>query len=551
MNRLARGVTVAWLLSAPQGHAAQAPDAGQTLRQLQPPAPLTAPAPTLERPAPPPTATSDEARLEVSRIRIVGNRELATEELRPLVAGLEGGARTLTELQEAAARITQHYRERGYPVARAFIPEQDVVDGLVTVQIAEGRVDRVRQENASRVTDAIGARHLGAVKVGDVVRSSTIDRAVLLLGDLPGVGGARAALQPGAGAGTSELLVALDEAPAVSGYVNVDTYGNRYTGQRRAGATVLLNSPLGYGDQVTLSRLVSDGGLEYSRAAYQAPVGGDGLRLGGAYASTGYRLGRDFSTLIANGNATSTSAYAWYPVLRTPERNVYASVTREHKTLHDAVESTATLTDKRVRLTNFALAANARDGIGGGGITSAEVALVVGRLDIDSPVARAIDDVSVGTRGGFTRMAYAASRLQRLGTRDVLWASVSGQSAAMNLDSSEKFTLGGPYGVRAFPQGEASGDSGYVATVEWRRDLGARTQSFLFYDHGQVAANRYPVSSTVNHRALAGGGAGLNLAVERYTVRMTAAWRTRGTATTIPSGAAYQPQLWLLAGRAF
>src|SRR5690606_16699070 len=48
---------------------------------------------------------------------------------------------TLAELDQAAASITAYYRNHGYTVARAFIPAQRIVDGLVTIQIIEGRLE--------------------------------------------------------------------------------------------------------------------------------------------------------------------------------------------------------------------------------------------------------------------------------------------------------------------------------------------------------------------------------------------------------------------------
>jgi hypothetical protein len=69
---------------------------------------------------------------------------------------------------------------------------------------------------------------------------------------------------------------------------------------------------------------------------------------------------------------------------------------------------------------------------------------------------------------------------------------VSGQTASKNLDSSEKFSLGGINGVRAYPQGEASGDEGYRGTVELRHNVMPNVQATVFYDWGKVTINRNP-----------------------------------------------------------
>lgn len=81
-------------------------------------------------------------------------------------------------------------------------------------------------------------------------------------------------------------------------------------------------------------------------------------------------------------------------------------------------------------------------------------------------------------------------RLQRLTDRISLYGQVQGQWSDGNLDSSEKISLGGAYGVRAYPEGEAQGDQGYVANVELRYALTEIAQLFTFVDHGEVLLNK-------------------------------------------------------------
>ena len=47
---------------------------------------------------------------------------------------------TLTEVKKAADAVTAYYRNKGYPLAIAIVPTQRVDDGLVIVEVIEGRV---------------------------------------------------------------------------------------------------------------------------------------------------------------------------------------------------------------------------------------------------------------------------------------------------------------------------------------------------------------------------------------------------------------------------
>ena len=90
-----------------------------------------------------------------------------------------------------------------------------------------------------------------------------------------------------------------------------------------------------------------------------------------------------------------------------------------------------------------------------------------------------------------------------------LYASITGQLASKNLDVSEKMELGGMYAVRAYPEGEAYADEGYVVNLELRKQMTRELQLVGFVDSGTVKANRNPWAAGSNRRTLSGAGVGL------------------------------------------
>jgi hemolysin activation/secretion protein len=542
----------ALLLECAAAHAAPPsppPDAGQTLRELQAPAAPEAP----RAPAPLAVEGAHEApsargtRFLITGVRIVGNSAFPEATLRALVADMVGSRHDLAQWRAAAARITHYYRERGYPVARAYIPAQDIRNGVLTIAVIEGRLGRRLLDNRSRLSSRRAAAYLAAAKQGAIIRSADIDRSLLLLDRTPGVGGSRATLQPGAQPGTSDLAITLIPAAAVSGDVEVDDYGNRYTGQTRAGGTLNVNSPLRLGDQLTLTGLTTGADLRYWRLAYQLPIGGDGWQVGAAYYDTHYRLGKDFSRLQAHGAATGAAVTALYPVLIAPRSTVTLTAALERRHLIDYVDATGTVTEKHLYRATVGLSATHRDGFGGGGLGAASLSLTAGDLDIDTPIARLIDQLTAETDGRYLLLSCMASRLQRLTARTVLSVSLTGQLADKNLDSSEQFSLGGAEGVRAYPQGEAIGDEGYLANLELRRTLWPRLQAALFYDIGSITASRFPYDHSIpNHRTLGGAGIALSTSLGPLQISAALAWRTNGgEPTSIPSSAAHDPLPWI------
>ena len=551
-------LTSALLVALQSGAWAQTPpvpDAGQVLRDLQQarpaPAPQSAPLQRIDETAD--LSQQGEAKVMVKSVVITGNKEIPTEQLQPLVASLVGSERSLTQLNAAARRITAYYRSQGFAVARAYLPAQDITDGAVTISIIEGRISSHKINNQSLLSDERAQAYLGQVKDGDVIKSDQIDRGLLLLQDTPGVSTSRATLQPGASVGTSELLIEVNPAKPYSGNVVLDNYGSRYTGEYRVAGTFNVISPLRIGDQFTVNALTSGQNLSFARLAYQLPVGSDGLKLGAAYSDVHYKLGKEFEALQAHGTATSASVFAAYPFIRSQFKNLNGTVALEDKRLKDYVDGTATFTPKKVTVTSFGLSGSLQDALGGGGITGMDLSLILGKLSIDSPTALAIDAASAQSNGSYTRMTYGLNRLQRFTDSTFLSVSLSGQTASKNLDSSEKFSLGGVNGVRAYPQGEAGGDEGYRGTVELRHNVMANVQATLFYDWGSVTINRKPFGPAAsNSRNLAGVGVGVNASLGPVQLRSSLAWRTDGgLPTSIPASSAKRPTLWLQAAVAF
>jgi len=347
------------------------------------------------------------------------------------------------------------------------------------------------------------------------------------------------------------LLVELDPAALYAANVEADNYGNRYTGEYRLGATLALNSPLKIGDQLTARALISNEALIYARLAYQLPVGSSGLKVGGAYSDTNYTLGKEFASLQAHGTARSVSLYATYPFIRSQDSNLYGTFTWEQKKLVDRTDVPVSLIDKQVRLYNLGLAGNHRDALGGAGYTSFDAALIAGRLNMDT-ASLALDATTARSDGDFARLTYSLNRLQRITDADSLSLVVSGQQASKNLNSSEKFCLGGASGVRAYPQGEGNGDEGWLANLELRHSFMGNLQAVAFYDAGAVNINHTAYSAAANTRNIAGAGVGLNAQYKALQFKTALAWSTHGgQAQAEPATMGGNPRLWVQVGGTF
>ncbi|MEP6790794.1 MAG: ShlB/FhaC/HecB family hemolysin secretion/activation protein [Ramlibacter sp.] len=528
------------------------PDAGTLLQELRPPAAVLPKAdkPVLEIQPPPRKSMADPGGLLITlrAVRITGMTVFSEAQLLPLVADAIGKETGLDGLEDLAARISRHYREAGYTIARAYVPAQDIRDGAVELAVIEGRYSAITIKGGSEA--ARSSLPLGGIAIGDVVADRPLEQTLLLLSDLPGIT-VHSTLQPGAGIGTSELVIDLEPGKSYSGTVEADNNGGRATGKYRVGGSLVVGNVAGYNDVLTLRALSSGKGLAYGRAAWQFPLSARGAKIGVAASSVRYELGREFEALQAHGTANTLSLYGSYPLYRARGANLNLQANLDEKRLRDDVDSAASSASKRATVLNLGISGDRTDGFGGGGVTSFTVSYSRGRLRLEGP-ALAADAATAQTNGGYGKANLTVLRLQNINDRTNLYLSASAQWASKNLDSSEKTALGGPGAVRAYPPGETSSDSAQVFTAELRRTLNRQWQLVGFIDaaHGTLNQQRWTAATGPATRSLSGAGAGLNWANDQgWSVRASYAHRLGSSRAT--AEADHGGRFWLSASKAF
>ncbi len=556
------------------------PDAGSVLQQQnnQPtPQPLAVPRvlpPTVTTPKPVLQALPS-ASVAVSGFTFSGNTVFSTAQLVPLVSALAGKTATLDELNTAADAVRQFYRVRGYLLAQAYLPRQDVTGGSIEITVLEGTLGRVTTTAAAATTAssdlASGQTRLrpsfaqgmldAALPPGQVVTEDALERPLLLLSDLPGVA-AQSSVGAGTAVGTADIDVTLGQnAALVTGSVDTDNQGSRFNGATRAGASLNVNNATGYGDLLTVRAQLSveNTRSNFARVGWQVPVGYHGTQVGVAFAKINYALIGSFAALGAEGDARVTSIYLTHPLVRSRNLNLSLLAGYDKKDTEDRTLSVSNVETRHIDISRLGLRGNLADNLLGGGLSSFNLAMSGGKLRIDQLAAQATDQAGAQASGKFSKTNLELSRLQTLSDGLNVLASLNAQWASKNLSSAEKMTLGGPNDVRAYPVGEASGDQGYVGSVEARYSPpnwawgGTSTTLSVFYDFGQVTISKTPlagVAGSANKRAISGAGVGLTLGRGGdFLVRAALAWRTSGEKPLSDSDRA--PRLWLQASKSF
>ncbi len=444
-------------------------------------------------------------KIKIKSFEFKGNDNVTTEELEGLIRKYVGQELSTDDIQELTTILNAYYRSKGW-LSDITLPDQDVTDGVIRFNIVEAKFGGVSmvlgEQEASfyvnpNIVKGIIDGHLGADKA---LNLKQLDRALLIANDLPGVA-VNGVLQAGKKSGETDVAITIKNKPRFSAVVSSDNYGAKSTGRARALLDITYSSPFKIGDKVNLSLLKSEG-VDYGRIAYNAPVGNNGLTLGVNASFLQYEVvSSQLNSTQSRGFSKSVGLEGRYPVLRTKQTNLYATTNLDHKNFKN--KSTSPTVEYDVNTFALGLVGDHFDQwVLNGAQNNASLQLTRGNN---------LKNTTDGSQGNFTKLNWAYNRNQFLIPNYTFNLKASGQFADNNLDSSQKFYIGGVSGVRAYPTSEGSGSSGYLASLELKRDLPMNFAVSGFYDLGHVKQSQENHDSTLGPNNLTYKGVGAQL----------------------------------------
>lgn len=483
-------------------------------------------------------ALTIEQSVVVRSFKITGQSLVSEAELLAPLADKLNKPATLKDLENYAALVTRQMHAKGYMVATAYIPAQEFQNGEVSIAVLDGRYGKVTIKNNTGISENAIRRELGGVKEGAAVERAALEQAVWLVGDLAGAE-AKAVFSVGEKPGTTDLRLNVNpKGKPTWGYMSADNGGNRYTGRMEYTVNVNQANLAKEGDLLNARLLKTGEGLTSGNINYLLPALGQGQKLGFGWAQSSYLLGDQYAILDAAGTA-KVFDLKWQKVLeRSRRQNLYFETSFQNKDLVDEVRLLNEHYVKNSRNFVFNLYGDSLDAWGGGGANSYALTYTTGRLTLKDAISQAYDSSGAQTAGRFGKWNLMLSRLQQLEERLALYGYFFFQSSTKNLDSSEHIVLGGPNGVRAYPQGEAGGDEGWLGSLELRYNLPVREHSAegksardtyqlsLFVDSGSVSENHAVYASGENRRHLTGTGLGFQwIRADNFAMKLSYAWK--------------------------
>ncbi|HET7921264.1 MAG TPA: ShlB/FhaC/HecB family hemolysin secretion/activation protein [Gammaproteobacteria bacterium] len=456
---------------------APTPGSVQSTLPAKPVQPAPESAPTIQKPASPASPSADGGiTVLVKQFVLTGNTVFSSAALQSLLAGETGKRLTLNQLYDAADTLTAYYRKHGYGLAYVTLPAQTLKDGAVRLQVVEGRIGNLAIQGNDNTDNETLFERVSSVQQGEVYTDAAMQRAVMLLNDLPGVQ-ARAVLSPGADFGTSNVLFNVQETP-YAGSISADDYGRSVIGRWRVNADARVNSLTGNGDQLSAGVTHSSGNLlNFGKLGYSLPLGPAGGTLSASFNRAIYHVGGSlFGPLNISGSTQNGGLNYLYAAERSRSENFYWGLGATHNT--------------------------SRVNSGGQNLVTTNINL----LQLTAFYNRVYPDYSYYTLAGNLwtngktndgtsnsaeklRMQFDASYVEPFWTQ---WRFIASGSLAYSPDpvvDTDKFSLGGPDNVRGFLSAEQRGDRGVLVTLELQRSIALGSlpsAAGVFVDSGKV-----------------------------------------------------------------
>jgi hemolysin activation/secretion protein len=488
----------------------------------RPPVPLAQPGgPAISVPgieAPPGAA---ETKLVIRQIRIVGATVYTAAQLAELYADLVGKTVTLKAVYDLAQRITAKYGADGYVLSRAIVPVQelDPNGAVVKIQVVEGYIETVEWPPQLSAYRDLFSYYASRITAERPVSIRTIERYLLLAGDLPGLKFKNSIKPHPTKVGAAILVVEVTVKP-VDLFGRVDNRGTKARGPNEFMTSATANNWLHIHEALTFTYAgaFQTRQLTYYGLTYRQVLTSEGLT---AFANASYGYGRPGTVELELLNYRTKSKYLEtglsYPVIRAREGNLNISGlwfwSDDRSSFFDLPDTPPSTLDK---MRGFRVRVDADAADQTGGINQLYFVLSHGFQGFGSTqngnelASRAFGRVD------FTKTELTLSRMQPIwGGISVLGAAYW-QHAITPLLVSEQCGYGGRVFGRAFDPSQFVGDTCVELLGELRFDIPhefkwvSQAQLYGYLDHGWLH-NIAPVPGTLRNVDAASAGFGLRL----------------------------------------
>lgn len=388
---------------------------------------------------------------------------------------------SVQDLQDIANIISYYVQVSGYPAATAYIPQQELKD-QIQINITLGVLGKYVVQNNSSVRDYAIESKLPNHK-GEIITTKLVEDAVYKVNEMYGIQ-TLASLKAGDNPGETDVVI---ETTPSDSFVSVlfygDNYGIKESGRYRDGASMSFNNIAHQGDSLNAYLQRSDEAQTNYSISYTTFLGN--LKITPSYSKRNYALGGAYKNANFIGTSENLGIDLKYPLWITTYNSFYLTSSYYHKKLSNSRLNIMTI-DKSSDTISFSIE-EVYNGISNDSFSySANVSY--GNVKDGGTTILGMSSKTDGDGfGKFAKLNVNLNNAYFFNDTFTHLFSLNYQQVVngATLDSSETISLGDPYGVRAYNNGDGEGDNAVVASFGLR--MATPLKDFYitpFYDIG-------------------------------------------------------------------
>lgn len=398
----------------------------------------------------------------LKKVKFVGNTKISNRKLSKLAEDLIGKEVYLDDVLDLTLKVSRYYQKQGYITSYAYLPEQEIENGIVTIAIKESKIvsKEVEGNKWGRIWYYNNVAMYGLAQ-DKVFNAKDLQGSMKHLNNKSHIKAA-ASISKNENHDTEIKLHVQDRFPLLLN-VGWDDFGRNYTDRQRFTGVLGMDNFLGFGDKIYGGTILS-GRSTGALAGYSIPINKYGTRLSFDYSYSHVKLGGPYKDLGIKGDATNYSLKITQPLKNTATQDLAAYVS------FDAINSSSRSTFFRENISDYRLRVMR---VGLNGMFDDSKGRTIANLGVDMGTSGlgASDNIKNGQQSTFYKISGTLARVQRLPKKCLGIIRLFGQYSPQALYSAEQMYLGGVYSVRGYQPSELLGDYGVVGTVELRTPI--------------------------------------------------------------------------------
>lgn len=193
-------------------------------------------------------ALSQQNKIFVSRIFLEGNTAFTDEELATITRSYLGRELSAQDLRQLRHELTLYYIDHGYINSGAVLPEQNVMNGELKINIIEGRLTTIHWEGLEHLRETYLSARIEKHTENEPLNIKTLQNDLQLIQQSPLIQRINAELTPGIRPGEAMLRARVAEANPWYMTLGTNNQGVPSVGAERFESWAGHRNVLGFGD---------------------------------------------------------------------------------------------------------------------------------------------------------------------------------------------------------------------------------------------------------------------------------------------------------------